>query len=431
MNFSPTGTDPTFGITVEPGATLIADLQWAEPWYGVESDLNAYLLNAAGNLIVKETVKNAGTGSVLRQPVELLGWENPSTTKSAEVQLVIGRCISTCNTGANAATRPRLKVTLMENGSGVSKTEYLQSSETNGITVGPTIYGHAGSAAAITLAAVNYSQSATAPVEPERYSSRGPVTHYFGPVNGTTPAAKLSAAEVIQKPNVTATDCASTTFFATLSAGSWHFCGTSEAAPHAAAVAALMRQTQPLATPASILAKLESSATAFKTPHPAAVGAGLVNAEAAIAAIGGSPVSDPASTPVGPVEVTSAPATETRTTTTTPTESGTTTTTKPGSKSSSSTGTKAKPKVRIAAHPKALERTRKSSVVGRFRFSSNQNGVTFYCQVDGTRQRICGARLQRRFGIGRHVVRVRAVDPSDNSSSAASVFRFRVQRMGR
>ena len=74
--------------------------------------------------------------------------------------------------------------------------------------------------------------------------------------------------------------------------------------------------------------------------------------------------------------------------------------------------------MKIAAHPKALERTRKASVLGRFRFSSNQSGVTFYCQVDGTAQRICGARFQRRFGVGRHAVKVRAVDSADNSSSA-------------
>jgi hypothetical protein len=417
MNFSPTGTDSSFGIAVEGGAELLIDLQWAEPWYGVESDLNAYVLDAKGNVLVGPRFRNAGSGA-LAQPLELLAWPNPSASE-VEVQLVIDRCIQGCNSEAKVAAKPRLKFTLMENGAGVSKTEY-PSSETAGITIGPTIYGHAGSAAAITLAAVNYGQSATAPAQPERYSSRGPVTHYFGPVIGTTAAAKLSLPEELKKPNVTATDCASTTFFATLLADGWHFCGTSEAAPHAAAIAALMRQTQPAATPGSILTALESSAIPFTSvKKPAAVGAGMVNAEAAITAIGGSPVIDPASAVVGAVQRTASVQ-----------EAAVTPPVAPPVSTPPVGSSKPKPKARIVAHPKALERTRKASVLGRFRFAADQSGVTFYCQVDGAAKRVCGARFQRRFKVGRHVVKVQAVDSSDGSASAPVAFRFRVQRVG-
>jgi hypothetical protein len=429
MNFAPSGADTTFGITVEPESQLLVDLQWAEPWYGVEADLNAYLLNATGGVIVAKPSKNTGSGAV-PEPYELLSWKNKSAA-SVEVQLVIDRCIQACNSAAKVSAKPRLKFMLMENGSGVSKTEYPESEAKAGIVVGPTIYGHAGSAAAITLAAVNYAQSATAPIEPERYSSRGPVTHYFGPVAGTTAAARLARPEELLKPNATATDCASTTFFASLAADGWHFCGTSEAAPHAAAIAALMRQAQPAATPSSILAALESSAIPFTTVKgPAAVGAGMVNAEAAIRAIGGAPVADPASAAIGAVvtqiqETKSTPATG-------QTESSTTTKKKSSGKSSSgSNAARSKLKARIVTHPKALERTRRSSVVGRFRFSASQDGVTFRCQVDGSAQRVCGARFKRRFKVGRHVVRVWAVDSADGSTSAPTAFRFRVQEVGR
>jgi hypothetical protein len=430
LDFSPNGAeDTTFGITVERESQLIVDLQWAEPWYGVESDLNAYLLNAAGEVELSETVPNGTVSGSRRQPLSLFGWENPHPFP-VEMQLVVDRCIRSCNSNARISAHPRVKFILMEDGGGVSHTEYPRS-EAEGITVGPTIYGHAGAAAAITLAAVGYQQSASAPVEPERYSSRGPVTHYYGPVSGTTPAAKLSTPERVQKPNVTATDCASTTFFASLLSDGWHFCGTSQAAPHAAAIAALMRQTQPLATPSSILAKLESSATPFtKVKAPEAVGAGLVNAEAAIAAIGGSPVSDPASTVVGAVEVSPTP--EVRTTSTGGSTSTTKTTAKTSTKSSSSGSTDtSKPKVKIVRHPKALERTRGTSVIGRFRFSADQSGVTFSCQVDKAARRACGQRFRRRFKVGRHVVRVRAVDSADGSISAPATFRFRVQRVAR
>ena len=261
------------------------------------------------------------------------------------------------------------------------------------------------------------------------------MTHYFGPVVGSTAAAKLGSPEVVQKPNATATDCASTTFFASLRSDGWHFCGTSEAAPHAAAIAALMRQTQPAATPSSIVAALESSATAFTAVKArAAVGAGMLNAEAAIAAIGGQAASDPASTVVGAVAV---PTTSTEATTSTPTVSSsgattktTTKTSKAKSASSRSSGGDAKPTAKIVSHPKALERTRKRSIVGKFRFRADQSGVTFFCQVDRTAARRCGERFQRRFGIGRHVVKVRAVDTSGNASSAPASFRFRVQRIG-
>jgi hypothetical protein len=287
LNFSAAGTDSTFGITVERGASLVADLQWAEPWYGVEADLNAYLLSkTTGQVLKSETIRNAGSGAY-REPIALLTWENPSTTSKAEVELVIDRCIHNCNTGASVTARPRVKLALLENGSGVSKTEYPESDTSAGIVVGPTIFGHAGSPAAITLGAILYSESSTAPREPEPYSSRGPVVHYFDPVrNGSIPAGKLATREVIAKPNLTATDCAATTFFAEFSNGAFHFCGTSEAAPHAAAVAALMKESEPLAGSREIREAMEGSATAYtRVTSCLAVGAGLLNADGALSAL--------------------------------------------------------------------------------------------------------------------------------------------------
>ncbi|HKZ15828.1 MAG TPA: S8 family serine peptidase [Solirubrobacterales bacterium] len=417
LNFSPNATDdPAFGITVAPKSKLVIDLQWAEPWYGVHADLNAFLLDANEEVvIVKQTKKNAGSGAV-PQPVELLFWENEST-HPVEVKLVIDRCVGFCNFGAEFFAKPRVKFALLENGGGVSKTEY-QKAEGGGIKIGPTMYGHAGTAGAITVAAANYEQSPTAPVEPEKYTSRGPATHYFGPVvSSSKPAAELAKQEVLE-PSVTGTDCASTTFFASLLADGWHFCGTSEAAPHVAAVAALMRQTEPSATPSQILAALKSTATHFVgLKKPSAVGAGLVNAEAAIPAVGGVPVSDPASVVVPAVGETTPP---TQGTATPP----------PGS-SSPPAKKKHKPKARIVAHPKALEKTHKSSIVARFRFAANEASVTFSCQVDKASQRPCGARYKRRFGIGSHVVKVRAVSSAEHASSSPVSFRFRVKRVGR
>lgn len=510
MNFSPTATDSTFRITVGAHSTLIVDLQWAEPWYGVKSDLDAYLLNAEGTAIFARQQTNNGDGAgALPEPVEVLGWTNTSSS-AANVQLVIDRCIRNCNPASSIGAEPRLKFALLENGSGVSKTEYPASNSAAGITVGPTVYGHFGAAAAITLGAVYFEEPAAAPVEPEEYSSRGPVTHYFGPVAGTVPAAALGTPERLEKPNLTATDCASTTFFASHWADGWHFCGTSEAAPHAAAVAALMRQTDPGAEPGEIVAAMEGSATPFTgVSAPSAVGAGLLNAAAALEALGGSPVDDPPSTgpaegeappagppapeevvptvegpaePVQPIPPPTIEPTPTVTITRGPASLGddsrptfeftavgpastacqmdggpaqpcgspyrpaavladgphsflVTATNAQGSSASSApydftVDTKA-PRAKIVAHPAPLVRTRRQSVVVRFRLRADEPRVTFLCRLDRRAERVCPRAFRGRFRPGRHVLRVRAEDAAGNFAAKPAVFRFRVERVVR
>ncbi|HEX4753338.1 MAG TPA: S8 family serine peptidase [Solirubrobacterales bacterium] len=416
MNFSPTGNDATYGITVEKEATLTVDLQWAEPWYGVESDLNAYLLNSSGQVItsVAPPKRNVGSGSgVVREPVEIVQWTNPAGSK-AEVQLVIDRCVDNCNSAANVSAEPRVKVALMEDGSGVSKTQYPESDEAAGIVVGPTIYGHAGSTAAITLGAVNYEKSKTAPTEPESYSSRGPVTHYFFPVSGITPAAPLVAPEVIQKPNLTATDCASTTFFATHSSGAWHFCGTSEAGPHAAAVAALMRQTDLVASPIEIRDAMESSATPFTlVSSPVAVGAGMLNADAALVALGGAQVTDPPSATTEALENT-----ENKETGVGEAGSGEENPVTPQPTPPAPTP----PTVTITAGPALLGNNNRPT----FEFSASKP-ATFDCQIDGGTPQPCSSPylVPSALADGTHGFAATATD-SEGRTGSSAVYSFTV-----
>ena len=270
LDFNPgTTVDRAFGIKVEAGATLTLDLQWDEPWNGVGTDLDAFLLDANGNRINGAESREDNIG-VSQMPVEVLEWANESSSAKT-VQLVINRV---------SGGTPRVKFALLENGGGVPATEYPRSSGED--AVGPTIFGHSGSASAISVAAVPFDKS-----EPEPYSSRGPVIHSFGPVEGTSPAAPLgSPEEVVSKPDLTATDCGKTTFFAFLFSGFWHFCGTSAAAPHAAAVAALMLDAEPAAEPDEVRAALADSAAEVKTGTtvfgPCEVGAGLVEAVGAV-----------------------------------------------------------------------------------------------------------------------------------------------------
>ncbi|MBS1880934.1 MAG: S8 family serine peptidase [Actinobacteria bacterium] len=400
LDFNPgASVDPTFGITVEPGRTLTVDLQWAEPWYGVGTDLDAYLLNAnESKLLTSAREDNLTT----QRPVEILQWENKSTSE-AEVQLVINRV---------SGGTPPVKFILLENGRGVSKIEYSHSS--GGDIVGPAVYGHAGAAAAIALGAVNYKSGTLEP-----YSSRGPVTHYFGPVKGTAPAARLATVAVIPKPDVAATDCGRTTFFSeepqpTKEPGVWRFCGTSAAAPHAAGVAALMMQAGAECS-AQVASGLERTALPVPGVLGNAAGAGLIEAKGALEAALATPRPK---CPVTPVEYeVEDPETEKRETPPAPE-----TPVPPAPEKA-----KAPPSTVIRSHPRKVVRTRRAAARVVFRFASTPAGASFRCQVDGSRWRGCTAVFSRWFGLGRHVLRVQArsggvLDPTP------AAYRFKVVR---
>jgi len=406
MDFAPgAATDTTFGITVEPEEELLLGLQWAEPWFGVGTDLDAFLLNAGGTAILESAAEDNVAGT--KKPSELLGWENKSSS-SRTVQLVVNRF---------AGGNPRLKFILFQNGGGVSATEYPSSS--GGDVVGPTVYGHAGAANAIGVGAVPFNSSA----KPERYSSRGPVTHYFGEVSGTSPASPLGSAQVIPKPDISATDCGATTFFASLSGGKWRFCGTSAAAPHAAGAVALMMQAAEaegggLDEPEPIRAALLGSASPVGSFGSCAVGAGLVETVGAVAALTAGPE------PAAPLDCLppSSPAIAE------PSPPSPGSTVSPGGPSTPIPRTPSAPSTTILKHPGAVVRTRSRTARVAFRFTSDQAVVTFVCKIDNSVFRPCRSRIAPRFGLGLHIVKVEAVSSAGLTDTTPALFRFRVKR---
>lgn len=447
MDFDPAaGNDQIFGITVEAGRTLVLDLQWAEPWFGVGTDIDAFLLDESGQLAEDEgspvfSVEDNVNGS--QRPFEFLAWENSGATK--EVRLVINRY---------SGGEPRLKFALLENGRGVSETDYPQSSE--GDVVGPTIFGHSGAASAISVAAVPFDDSS----EPERYSSRGPVTHYYGPVVGSSPAAGIIP-QAISKPDLAATDCGVTTFFASQDkSGAWRFCGTSAAAPHAAAVAALVREANPGAGAAQVREILETTARPVGAFGAEAVGAGLIDADAAVGALAlaptiavteapkplsrvrrptvrftaDRPVAFACSIDAGPSQPCASPylfpakLSDGR-------HGFAATGTDLGGRVGSSgvvfftIDTRA-PRTSIVRHPPKRIVTRHRRARAIFRFRSSEARSTFVCKVDRELLRPCGRRLALRLEAGRHAVRVRARDEAGNVDSTPAIFRFRVKRVG-
>jgi Subtilase family len=236
------------------------------------------------------------------------------------------------------------------------------------------------------------------------------VTHYFQPVEGTGPAAPFLSPEELAKPDVTATDCGRTTFFASHTGSIWRFCGTSAAAPHAAAVAALLRQGDANATAPQIRESLLETATSIGTPPfpPTAVGAGLVDAFSAVEKLPEfTAEEDGPSTVVPPLEV--------------PVDRST--------PSSPPPPTATTPNTFFAKHPTKTVRIHGSKVKLVFRFRSDQSGVTFLCKIDKARFRACGAKLAHTFKPGPHVVKAKARNAAGLVDSTPAVFRFRVDRV--
>ena len=90
---------------------------------------------------------------------------------------------------------------------------------------------------------------------------------------------------VLSKPDITAADCVNTGILGLSAAGSPIFCGTSAAAPHAAAIAALALQAVPTLTAAQMAQALAAGAIAIDGDAPNSdAGAGIAMAPAAVVA---------------------------------------------------------------------------------------------------------------------------------------------------
>jgi Ca2+-binding RTX toxin-like protein len=86
------------------------------------------------------------------------------------------------------------------------------------------------------------------------------------------------------------------------------------------------------------------------------------------------------------------------------------------------------PRTTLRSHPPKLLR-----IAGRhrrvaFRFSSNEAGSSFRCKLDRKPYRGCASPRIYTVGLGRHAVRVVAVDVAGNADRTPAVFQFRVVR---
>ena len=171
------------------------------PSPGTESaptSISSSLDAGTGNVLASSTYRNSGVSGT-QEPFEWAAYQQHDRSPGERGS----RHRSLFGDGAAAA---QVRDYPMASG-------YLTGAEYNssngGDIVGPTIFGHNGGQNTITVAAVPYNDSTT----PESYTSHGPVTYYYGPVNDSTPAAPLSSPLVLSKPDIAATDCAQTSFF--------------------------------------------------------------------------------------------------------------------------------------------------------------------------------------------------------------------------
>ena len=257
-NFNTAGTDSTYNFSISTFARYT--LGWNEPHFGVSTDLDLCLLD--GGNVVRGCAADNNIST--QDPSEFV-----SFTGSGSGSLVVVRF--------TPSGTPRLK--LISHRSDLTSVQFNTS--TGGDIVGPTIFGHNASIPGATVAAVPYNNSAAL----ETYSSWGPAKYCWGPVVGTTPAAALVPCQNATV-DMSATDGGQNSFFGGGSPN--RFFGTSAAAPHAAALAALMLDKEPCLTPAQVIDTLKTTGHAVGAAPVDGAGGGLVDAVNSLTAASGA-----------------------------------------------------------------------------------------------------------------------------------------------
>ena len=231
-NFSRAGDAARYyqPIYIPKGGDFLVSFQWDEPFFsasgvGAKSDLDVYLVNSAGNIVAYSASDNIKSGD----PVEVMYYANPTTSTSVTYYLVV----------------------LKYDGPNPGRLHYLNFGYSGFYNVlnpylggqfSSTIVGHSNAEGSISVAAARYDATPAFGVNPavtESFSSEGGV-----PVLFDKSGKRMGWQQVRVQPSITAPQGANTTFFYPgddyEGDGFPNFFGTSAAAPHAAAVAALM-----------------------------------------------------------------------------------------------------------------------------------------------------------------------------------------------
>lgn len=277
-------------FVVLPGCTPKLVLQWAEPYDGSlgagatsDFDLLVYACDES-SCTYREDLSSIDAQGCGRQsdggnPVEFV------SLPAAPVPLLYAVAVS-----RYCGSTQRFRLGLLGNGC------FSNSTVDTSIFNEATLYGHSAAKGVAAVAAVDYReinsggafQSPGSRLDVEPFSSLGGNLPIFFNTSGV---ALPGGPQLRAKPEIAAADNTNTTFFGTDKEGDGrpNFSGTSAAAPHAAAVAALIRQRNPALSPAGVLNALTSTATDIQSPSfDFLSGYGLIDALAAVGAAGGS-----------------------------------------------------------------------------------------------------------------------------------------------
>ena len=270
-NFSPKPGKVNIAQKVKLNNASEIVLQWDDPFLPgqVETNYNLLVFDAEGNYL--STISGTSDAPTVGKAVQIADIPK-GTTDMFTVQLAIAQT----KRGTGLARRLRY---VAHGGEPIIKYAGYNN---------PTTFGHNAGANVIGVAAYDYRHLA----EPEAYSSVGPATIYFD-----AQGARLPTPTVRQQPAVAAVDGVDTSFFPpgpltqangtpgtdTDGDGLPNFYGTSAAAPHVAAVAALLLQAgggKGSLTGAQVLSLLQGSAAAHDL-DPNSAGATLPDRDGA------------------------------------------------------------------------------------------------------------------------------------------------------
>jgi len=247
-NFDPAGGgDPANEIVIGAGGGTTCVIQWDEPFGAAATDLDLLAVQGTpDNVIAKSDNPQDGT----QDPVEMVSIDNPTNTDqtvSLVVQVFSG----------NTNRRFRMMC--------------LRSREMQHVSAEGAIYGQQAVAEVIAVGTINLDDPGLDTVSAA--SSPGPATILF------------PAPQTREKPDLVAFDGVET---AVGQAGLFPnpFFGTSAAAPHSGAVAALMLSKNPALTPGQIQEIMKATAVDVEAPgFDRLAGAGKVDALAAVTAV--------------------------------------------------------------------------------------------------------------------------------------------------
>ncbi len=287
-------TDTHLEVAMVTGDVLSVILHWDQPYGGVwgggagsEADLDLYItsnlatpLTSPGNVLASGTVIQGSTGAPLQDAVEWASYQ--LTGANTSVFIVVDHY-------DGVPVNLHLWVYLQGAGAIIDKPKLADR----------TVFGHAAAENAMAVAAVFYGEIDTggtlqggAGLDVEPFSSLGGDLPFYFDDSGAPVATTTRF-----KPEITGPDGTNTTFFGNdigydLDSDP-NFYGTSAAAPHLAAVAALMLEASSTLTPAQVYNRLRSTAVDAETAGADYwAGDGVADASGAVAAAVTTRVSD-------------------------------------------------------------------------------------------------------------------------------------------